>query len=212
MPQTRSGREFSEYAMDFSKIVRLAVPVDLADLLHSAESAVGTRDGDHDLSAPESSEHSPPFHTDPDDLPSESVIFAYADPPPARTQAPTSSSPAAVSTRKMTPNALNRARAYVRQKQKERSTKANEERTGPKLSVDTKLAQRWLEAAQVVIIRDVDIAKARMCSTGYYGRSGELPGVSRFVLPILGQLIAAGFRLIRWNAWYVLRCDSHSQN
>ena len=215
--KTRSGREFGQFAMSNIKLLRLDVEVDLASFLQAVDSHnAHSLDLEDDLvttQAPVASQLSQESYllTDPDDIPLAKVTFAYSSPPTIKPVYRDTPAVIARSSRyaSMTDSAVSRDKAYHQRKLQERRAKAQQSRDGPKLNVDAKLSALW-SSCTVVPIRKVDLAKVRMPKTHYTGCHKDVPNILRFNLPLLEQLVAAGFKLIRWNGRLV-SCYFHSQ-
>ena len=179
-------------------LIRVEVAVDLAWLLEAAESRATEEleadDGLMDFSDEGAVLQATRTAVDVDDLPLAAVVFAYSKAPTiAPVQMP---GPAVIGRRSAA------AKAYNKQKHKKRNAGAQAMHIGPKSTIDEKLSNLW-RACVTVSITQVDLESVRMPKTHYTGNHTDLPDICRFALPLLVQLIAAGFKLVRWNAKYV---------
>ena len=133
--------------------------------------------------------------TNPDNLPLSAVIFAYSELP---TSAPSVPPPPFENTH-MTENTHRRKRQHYGEKRRLARAQEREARSLSKRQVDHALSALW-RTCKIVRVQGFDLAGVKTACSYYSGPKGVTIKVEhRFIFPLLEELIAAGFKLVRWR-------------
>ena len=132
---------------------------------------------------------------DPGEVPLQQLVLANA---PAPRREPTQPVRHA-SQSKVTDHKRAKNKEYERERKKRRKEGQKGKHKEPSLVVDTKLSALWLNCVVITLayfnfVQDVQTTKSKYAG----GKGDRLQLIPRFFLPVIADLIAAGFTLVRW--------------